>query len=124
MDIQGKVWGTTAALLVRPAFSIHLLEINAGGFSSEHRHERKLNHFYVVRGVLEILQWPANGGPPDTTELKAGDSLTIQVGVWHQFKATTDALVLETYESAPVEDDIERRTHGGVDAEKEFAGLP
>lgn len=118
MNVQGKVWGTTAALIERPVFSIHLLDIRAGGYSSEHRHERKLNHFYVITGTLEIRQWPANGHAaetPDVTVLNAGDSMTVPIGVWHQFHAVTDCVCLETYESSPVEDDIERRTHGGIE---------
>ncbi len=121
------MWGTTTAIVQRPVFSIHLLDIRAGGFSSTHKHLRKVNHFYVVRGKLKIRQWPANGfisETPDVTVLEPGDSLTIPVGVWHQFIAETDCVCLETYESAPVEDDIERRTHGGIAEDPNGAGLP
>lgn len=114
-------------IVQRPVFSIHLLEINAGGYSSEHRHERKLNHFYVIRGTLEIRQWPPNlqgVWPPDVTVLNAGDSMTVPIGVWHQFHAPVECVCLETYESSPIEDDIERRTHGGVMTEQNVAGLP
>lgn len=117
MDRQGKVWGQTTALLERPVFSIHLLEIRAGGYSSEHKHFRKVNHFYVISGELEIRQWMNGSRDPDSTILSAGDSITVPVGVWHQFNAITDCLCLETYEAAPVETDIERRTVGGVVAQ-------
>lgn len=122
------MWGTTSALFQRPVFSIHLLNIKAGGYSSEHKHLRKMNHFYVVSGELEIRQWPDGGAicpdEPDRTVLRAGDSLTVPVGVWHQFRAVTDCVCLEVYEAAPVEDDIDRRSVGGVEPDPGVAGLP
>ncbi|OGD20329.1 MAG: hypothetical protein A2Y70_01985 [Candidatus Aminicenantes bacterium RBG_13_64_14] len=117
MDLQAKAWGTTSLLFASPFFSVHLLRIDAGTYCSEHRHERKLNHFYVLSGKLIVHQWPAPGleqDQPDRTILCPGESLTIRVGVWHQFAAREDAVCLEVYEAAPVEEDIERRSEGGV----------
>lgn len=133
MDQQGKVWGTTHCLYERPWTSVHLLRIEQGGFCSEHRHERKLNHFFVLSGRLQIHEWP--GGElkqdqPDTTTLEAGQSKTIPLGVWHSFTALQPTVCLEIYEAAPVEEDIIRRSEGGVIAglekkeAKEWAGLP
>jgi mannose-6-phosphate isomerase-like protein (cupin superfamily) len=116
MDLQAKVWGTTSTLFASPFFSIHLLRINAGGFCSEHRHERKLNHFHVLSGKLFIHLWPAPGleqDQPDRTTLCPGDSFTVPVGFWHQFAAREETVCLEVYEAAPVEEDIERRSEGG-----------
>lgn len=105
-------------------FSVHLLEIRAGGYSSEHKHFRKVNHFHVIRGEMEIVQWPENAVDPDRTTLRAGDGLTVPVGQWHQFRAITDCLCVETYEAAPVEDDIIRRSVGGSGGDPDEPGLP
>jgi mannose-6-phosphate isomerase-like protein (cupin superfamily) len=128
VDQQGKVWGTTTTLFASPFFSVHLLRIDAGGFCSEHRHERKLNHFSVLAGTLSIHQWPGGDigqDQPDRTALRAGDGLTIPVGVWHQFHAIEPTLCLEIYEAAPVEEDIIRRSQGGAPGQDPHeAGLP
>jgi quercetin dioxygenase-like cupin family protein len=91
--------------------------VNKGGYCSEHRHERKLNHFHVISGRLAVHEWPGGGldqDQPDTTTLGAGESKTVPVGNWHSFAAAEDTLCLEIYEAAPVEEDIVRRTVGGV----------
>jgi len=114
MDQQGKIWGTTSQLFASPFFSLHLLRIEQGGFSSEHRHERKLNHFHVLTGRLQIVEWRANDERPDVTEIGPGESMTVQVGGWHKFVALEPTVCLEVYEAAPVEEDIIRRTVGGL----------
>lgn len=95
-----------------PHFAAHLLEIQAGGFCSEHRHARKRNHFHVIQGELEILSWP-DGKEPDRTRLGPGDEAVVEPGIWHQFRALAPTIALEIYEAAPVEEDIDRRTTGG-----------
>lgn len=118
MDQQGKVWGTTHCLFKSPFFSVHLLHVNKGGFCSEHRHERKLNHFHVLSGELAIHEWPGDLGQdqPDTTVLGQGESKSVPVGNWHSFTAREETVCLEIYEAAPVEEDIIRRTTGGMNA--------
>jgi mannose-6-phosphate isomerase-like protein (cupin superfamily) len=106
---------------------VHLLRIEAGGFCSEHRHERKLNHFHVLSGRLLIHQWPEGVGQdqPDTTPLEVGESATIVPGVWHSFTAMAPTVAIEIYEAAPVEEDIIRRTTGGCPGkDPNEAGLP
>jgi len=98
---------------VRSNFSLHLLDVKAGGFCSEHKHERKTNHFYVISGRLEVRQWLTEDGTPDVTMLGAGQDTSVPVGVWHQFYAPIDTVCLEVYEAAPVEEDIIRRNEGG-----------
>lgn len=110
------MWGQTSCLFQRPNFSLHLLEIRAGGFCSEHKHERKLNHFTVISGRLEVRVWTTDDAKPDVTAIGAGESTFVPVGVFHQFYAPLDTVCLEIYEAAPVEEDIERRNTGGVKA--------
>jgi len=76
-----------------------------------------LNHFHVLSGSLAIHEWPGEGlgqDQPDTTTLGAGESKSVPVGVWHSFTAREDTVCLEMYEAAPVEEDIIRRTTGGM----------
>lgn len=110
---QGKVWGTTQPVYVSRHLQVHLLELEAGGFSSEHRHLAKANLFHVVSGRVEILVWPEPAGPADKTRLGPGESLAIRPGLFHQFRAIAPSLCIEVYEAADVAEDIERRTQGG-----------
>lgn len=111
----GKIWGSTSEIFRAPHLQIHLLDIEKGGYCSEHRHAQKTNEFIVLIGCLEILTWPTEGGNPDRTVLRSDEQTRIPAGVWHQFRAIEKSLALELYEPAPVDQDIERRTHGGND---------
>jgi mannose-6-phosphate isomerase-like protein (cupin superfamily) len=109
----GKAWGQTTEIFRAPFFQAHLLEIKAGAYCSEHRHARKVNHFFVLSGKLEILTWQALGQPPDRTALGPGEGTDVPAGLWHQFRALEATTALELYEPAPIAEDIERRTTGG-----------
>jgi mannose-6-phosphate isomerase-like protein (cupin superfamily) len=113
MERHGKAWGTTALLYATRYLQAHLLEIKAGGYCSEHRHERKTNTFIVLSGRLEVIIWPVDVAKMDTTVLTSGQVSTIPVGVFHKFHALEDTVCLELYESAEIEEDIVRRTVGG-----------
>ena len=114
MDKQGKVWGSTTTILARPHLSIHLLRIKEGGYSSQHRHQRKANRFHVVEGTLTVKTWPDRPNTrPDVTTLEAGEEMTIEPGRWHQFEAEEPTVAIEICEAAHLEEDIERRSKGG-----------
>lgn len=119
------MWGSTSEILQTPHLQIHLLEIEKGGYCSEHRHDHKTNHFVVLIGRLEILTWPAGSDRPDRTVLASDEQTEIPAGVWHQFRALDKTLALEIYAPTPIEEDIERRTAGGNgDKDPQWAGLP
>jgi cupin fold WbuC family metalloprotein len=113
MERHGKAWGTTALLYATRYLQAHLLEIKAGGYCSEHRHERKTNTFIVLSGRMEVLIWPEGVTKMDTTVLTSGNMSTIPAGVFHKFHAIEDTVCLEVYESAEIGEDIARRTVGG-----------
>lgn len=113
MTAQGKIWGTTDAIFTGTYFSVHVIKVDQGGFCSQHYHHRKANHFHVLSGRFQVHEWPGEQDTPDTTELTAGQSYTVEAGVWHSFTAMTPCVVLEIYEAAPIEEDIVRRTVGG-----------
>jgi mannose-6-phosphate isomerase-like protein (cupin superfamily) len=111
-DTQGKIWGETATLLETPFFSIHILDIKAGGFCSEHRHAAKYNDFLVISGRLEITIFREDG-IEDKTTLGPEDRTEIEPGVWHKFRALEDTRCLEIYRVELRNEDIDRRSHGG-----------
>lgn len=111
---EGKVWGkTTSVFADAESFSVHYLEITAGGYSSDHSHRAKWNVFYVLEGEFAVFQ-RQSGGFEDLTILRAGESLTIRPDVVHRFHAKTDARVLEIYFARLSENDIDRKNVGGV----------
>src|SRR3989304_3115412 len=109
-DRKGKVWGTTALLYASRYVQAHLLEIKAGGFCSEHRHERKTNTFAVLSGRLEVRVWQDMTNDFDATVLGPGEETVVSVGLFHQFRAIESTVCVEFYEAAEVDEDIHRRT--------------
>ena len=94
---QGKNWGYTTEIFRNAMVSAHHLEINEGGYCSEHCHEHKYNLFYVLTGVLELTIW-RNGKTPDVTVIEAGQTTAIPPGFYHKFKAKTECQCIEVYQ--------------------------
>jgi len=110
----GKVWGTSKQLIRTPNFELYLIETIQGSYCSEHRHEFKTNWFYVLTGELLIQRWKENG-LIDITVLEPGDQTEVPPNEWHQFSSPKNSTALEAYYScAPLENDIIRRSQGGV----------
>ncbi len=118
MEMQGKVWGSTVCLIKLPTVELYRLQIKAGGYCSEHLHRAKHNFFHVESGVIVVRVWAKDGGVPDVTVLRPGDSMSVDPGFYHRFEATRDAVVYELY-WAELSEDIERRTQGGVEANRD-----
>lgn len=112
MDKQGKAWGETTLIFSDQRVEVHYLNINKGGYCSEHKHEWKTNLFYVIEGELLIRFWREDN--IDETTLKAGQSMIIPVKIWHQFVGLTDCKCLEIYETGLWTPDIDRRSIGGA----------
>ena len=109
---QGKKWGYTTEIFRNALFSAHHIEVNEGGFCSEHCHKYKYNQFYVLTGVLEIKIWRSEDGKPDITRVEAGQSTAVSPGFYHQFKGITKCEAIEHYQVLLIEPDIKRRTEG------------
>jgi len=114
---EQKVWGTTIELFANGAASTHYIEVKAGGFCSEHRHEHKENVFYVIEGELRVTWWDIDGHEHGLT-LFAGDDTAISVGIWHSFEAMVDTKCIEIYDYRYYGVDIERRVSGGLRTDK------
>jgi mannose-6-phosphate isomerase-like protein (cupin superfamily) len=112
MKKANKVWGETTELFNNNGSSTHYLEVKAGGYCSEHKHEQKDNVFYVIEGRLEIASWV--GDEKHIRVLGRGDGYRIPVGVWHMFRALTDVKCVEVYDYKYDGVDIQRRTQGGL----------
>jgi len=113
MSKAGKVWGETEEIFNNGIVSINHLKIKKGGFCSEHYHKRKANMFFVVSGNLLIRIWKTNE-IIDETVIWPGESTTVGPGVMHQFRAQTDVECLEIYYFTRIDEDIFRRTTGGM----------
>jgi len=109
---QGKVWGETEELFNSGTVSVHHLKIKKGGFCSEHCHKGKSNIFFVIQGNLKLSVWKSDES--DDTVIWPGESTEIPPGVYHRFEALTDVECLEIYEVKFRDEDIDRRTEGGL----------
>ena len=111
--IEGKVWGTTEPLLQSPAIEIHRIRVNLGGYCSQHKHQSKINAFYVIKGELEIQRWK-DYGLCDSTHLFAGNMSVVPAGEMHKFIAHQETEALEIYWAELNHNDIQRENVGGI----------
>lgn len=116
MDKAGKYWGITRRIFFQNNVEMHYMEIDPGGYCSEHLHRHKFNKFLVIEGELEVITWKS--GPdqePDRVKLDARDEYTIKPEITHKFHNTSKKVckALEIYWTELSPDDIERRTIGG-----------
>ena len=114
--IEGKVWGSTEPILQSPAIEIHRIVVNVGAYCSQHKHQSKINAFYVIKGKLEIKRWK-DYGLCDSTFLFPGDMSIVPAGEEHMFKAHQDTEALEIYWSELNHNDIQRQNVGGMSEE-------
>ena len=114
MAKQGKVWGETEEIFRNGHVSVNYLQIKKGGYCSEHKHRMKSNLFFVLSGNLRVTSWMGGKMFEDEVVLGPGESTEILPGIYHKFTALTDVECIETYETALLDPDIERRTHGGI----------
>ena len=108
-----KVWGLTEKLFSKNNVSIHRIEIDKGGYCSQHIHRSKYNMFYVECGKIEVQVF--NGDLVDKTVLSTGELTSVPPEKMHMFVGLEDSVVYEIYYTDLVEDDIDRFTVGGKD---------
>ena len=101
---------------------IERIHIDAGGYSSIHRHHQQANTFYVHRGILRLREFVLDGQVPvevSAALMQADDHpVTFLAGDVHQFEALTDVEALEIYVAVGEGDasgaDIERFSENGM----------
>jgi len=109
---QGKDWGYTTEIFRNAMVSANHLEINKGGWCSEHTHKFKYNLFYVISGRLKITIWREND-VKDVTILTAGQISAVSPGFYHKFEGLENTECIEIYQVLLIDPDIERRMQGG-----------
>ncbi len=122
MNKQGKAWGETIKIAGEKHWSVHILKIKKGGFSSKHRHKAKINIFYVISGRLQVTIFRGRtilNPMDDVTILTASERMTIPVDLDHKFEALEDTVCVEIYEGICVDEDIQRIDQGGSGDEAE-----
>ena len=113
VNIEGKVWGSTALIAEKNNVEIHRIEIKEGGYCSKHKHNFKVNLFYCESGCIDIIVWKNDYDLVDVTTLRAGEMTTVPAGEYHRFECKEPAVVYEIYWVELPAKDIEREDHGG-----------
>ena len=114
MTKEGKVWGLTELLIQSPNIELHRIKVDTGGYCSQHKHQSKINAFYVISGELEIQRWKEYG-LCDSTHLFAGDPpCIVPAGEMHKFIAHQETEALELYWTELKHTDIVRENVGGI----------
>jgi len=115
---QGKIWGSTNEIKSTENFSLHRLRINKGGTCSKHKHNFKINGFFVESGRLLIRTWKDDQGLIDKTILENYDYTEVAALQYHQFEALEDTICYEFYFNNPLSEDIFRETQGFIKNDK------
>lgn len=92
---ENKCWGRTRCIEERDDYSMHLLELQAGGFCSFHYHKQRANKFRVISGIVRVVF--AYGWNVQWEELKATDEFVMPSLVPHQFQVIEAGEMEEEY---------------------------
>jgi mannose-6-phosphate isomerase-like protein (cupin superfamily) len=84
-------WGRSWLYLVESGMTLYRFTGMAGGASSYHLHENKVNVFVVMKGILEIDVDRAK------RRIYGGQSFTVPIGAPHRMTFITDVLGFELY---------------------------
>lgn len=110
--ITKKPWGITEALFIGPTSEFHYLQIEKGGYCSQHLHNKKHNRFYVLAGTINVRIFSDS---IQENILSTGMSFDVAPGTTHSFEAIEASKVLEIYWTDTLDPtDIIRFTEGGI----------
>ena len=105
MKTVNKPWGREIWLAHTDRYALKIIEINKGTRSSLQYHEKKHEHIYVDRGVLQ-MEWENDEGQMETRILDAGEVIENKPGRKHRATALEDVRLIEV--STPELDDVVR----------------
>ena len=121
---EKKLWGVAVPLSDPNRHTQSSLAVlDAGGYSSIHIHNQKVNVFCCERGEMVISIWDRPEGaeivdPDREVKLLAGESLIVDINIAHQMHAVENSVCVEFYYChaaghivSPA--DIQRLTTGG-----------
>ena len=100
-----KPWGREIWLAHTDRYAFKIIEINQGPRSSLQYHEKKHEHIYVDRGVLQ-MEWENDNGQMEIRLLNPGDVIENRPGRKHRATAIEDVRLFEV--STPELDDVVR----------------
>jgi len=78
-----------------PIHYIASLELTAGTIRGNHYHLAKVEHVYVMRGVLELIVQEMETGEQATVPMEAGDLVVIQPRVAHALRVLREGVAIE-----------------------------
>lgn len=111
-----KIWGRTREIIDSPFYSKHMLEVKAGGYCSLHYHRARANRFYIISGLVEIIEM--TGPFVRKTRLGPDNTYDIPSLVPHMFVVLKDGSMIEEYYAdrggVVQRDDIVRLVEGGL----------
>jgi len=118
-DPLQKPWGWSTRLYCSDNFQVERITIRAGGYSSIHLHERKVNQFVVSSGTLCVTCFDSDLKQTRHRDVTDASHFQVTPCVRHQFIAVTDVEGYEVYWSQPSSsvldpDDIIRFSANGV----------
>lgn len=90
-----KGWGFERILCNNENYCGKILHFNAGAKFSLHYHLIKREHFYVLKGKLELRHKDLSNADDLIMELKEGDVIGIPVGAPHQLTAIEESDIIE-----------------------------
>jgi quercetin dioxygenase-like cupin family protein len=112
-----KAWGRTMRCQPHLPFTdVHLLEVEAGGYSSWHYHPHQTNLFLNVSAEVRVIyKLLVDRNLSGRVLSNPGDSILILANIPHQFQVISSGVMMELY--SPVEGDvgIVRLGNGGID---------
>lgn len=86
------------------------LKRGKGYYRGAHYHEKKVEHFYVIRGRLRVQLVDLDSGERSEVELQGGQRVTIYPRCAHRFEALEESHVIEYYDSLyDPDDDLQYR---------------
>lgn len=111
MERTSKVWGERWLLREDSTHATSVLHLIEGTRCSWHRHRAKFNLFVVISGHIQIVVQEQD--EKRGIEVLGGQTFTVPPGVYHEFQALADSVVVEEMFVSYDEGDIVRLDSGG-----------
>lgn len=87
-EIHKRIWGQEE-WIINKWYCGKRMQIKPGFYSSYHKHDVKYETFYVAEGVLELIY------QGEHLVLERGESLNIDAGEYHSFRALEETVFFE-----------------------------
>lgn len=95
--ITNKPWGKSTRRYIDRFLQVEEIEVEQGGYSSVHCHERKSNRFIVIEGRLRVSWFNAHNDSIYSRVSERGHEVIVMPGESHQFFAEQPTKGYELY---------------------------